>query len=304
MAIAQQYGAKEVVAEVPKGIIKGVTRPRNRASLAVHQYFRGTSVASYAAFAGLALMFLLAIFAKLIAPFDPLVPAGTPMTAPNAHNLLGTDTVGRDVLSRVLCGMQTSWFGALAVVASGVIFGGLVGLIAGACGGWVDALLMRMTDVFLALPGPILAVAVVAAIGPSYVHTLFGVAIVWWPLYTRIVRAEVRKLRASPHMEAARVAGAGRWRLVSRHLLPGAIPVTIVTASLDIAALVLMLSGLSFLGLGAPLPAPELGAMTAQGITYVFNAWWIPVMPAAGVTLIAIVANFAGDALRDRIRDR
>jgi peptide/nickel transport system permease protein len=105
-------------------------------------------------------------------------------------------------------------------------------------------------------------------------------------------------------MEAARIAGVGRWRLIYRHLLPGAVPVTIVTASLDIAALVLMLSGLSFLGLGAPEPAPELGAMSAQGMTYIFSAWWIPVMPAAAVAVIAVVSNFAGDALRDRIKDR
>jgi peptide/nickel transport system permease protein len=261
-------------------------------------------LSGYIAFGALALMFIVTIFAKVIAPYNPLVPAGRPMMAPSTHDLLGTDTVGRDILSRVLAGMQASWFGALGVVTSGVIFGGLIGLVAGASGGLPDAVLMRMTDAFLALPAPILALAVVAAIGPSYIHTLFGVAIVWWPLYTRIVRAEVRKLRASPHVEAARVSGANWWRLLRRHLLPGAIPVMIVTASLDISALVLMLASLSFLGLGAPQPAPELGAMSAQGVTYIFTQWWIPVMPAAAVALIAIVANFGGDAIRDRIRDR
>jgi peptide/nickel transport system permease protein len=261
-------------------------------------------MSSWIAFGALAMMFLVTIFAHVLAPFDPLVPAGKAMTAPSAANWLGTDTVGRDVLSRVLVGMSTSWWGALAVVASGVIIGGLIGLIAGAVGGFVDSALMRITDVFLSLPGPILAIAVVAALGPSYIHTLIGVAIVWWPLYTRIIRAEVRKLRASPHMEAARIAGAGWWRQLTRHLLPGAIPVTIITASLDVSALVLLLSGLSFLGLGAPQPAPELGAMSAQGMTHIFSAWWIPIFPALAVGLIAIVSNFAGDALRDRIRDR
>jgi peptide/nickel transport system permease protein len=292
MAIAEQYVAREL------------PPARSKMGSAVRQYFLGTSVSSYVAFGALAIMLFIAVFGRWLAPYDPLVRAGTPMTAPSAHNLLGTDTVGRDLLSRVLVGMQTSWWGAIAVVASGVIIGGLIGLIAGACGGIVDAVLMRMTDVFLALPGAILAVAVVAAIGPSYIHTLFGVAIVWWPLYTRIVRAEVRKLKASPHMDAARIARVGWWRMLYRHLLPGAVPVTIITASLDIAALVLMLSSLSFLGLGAPEPAPELGAMSAQGVTYIFNAWWIPVMPAIAVALIAVVSNFAGDALRDRIKDR
>jgi peptide/nickel transport system permease protein len=292
MAVAEYY--------VPTGLV----RYRSRTGLAVRQYFQGTTVGSYVAFGALAAMFVVATFARQIAPYDPLAAVGQPMTAPNAANLLGTDTVGRDILSRVLCGMQTSWFGALAVVAFGVLFGGLIGLIAGACGGWFDAILMRMTDAFLALPAPILALAVVAAIGRSYAHTLIGVAIVWWPLYTRIVRAEVRKLRASAHMEAARVGGVSWWRLMYRHLLPGAVPVTIVTASLDVAALVLMVAGLSFLGLGAPQPAPELGSMSAQGVTYIFSAWWIPIMPAVAVALIAIVANFAGDAIRDRIRDR
>ncbi|MDT5068635.1 MAG: peptide/nickel transport system permease protein [Mycobacterium sp.] len=292
MAVAEYY--------VPTTLV----RYRGRVGFSVRQYFRGTSVPSYAAFGALAVMFVVAIFARTIAPYDPLVTAGVPMTPPNAMNLLGTDTVGRDLLSRVLCGMQASWFGALVVVAAGVIFGGLIGLLAGTVGGWIDAVLMRTTDAFLALPGPILALAVVAAIGRSYTHTLIGVAIVWWPLYARIVRAEVRRLRASPHTEAAQVGGASMWRLMTRHLLPGAVPATIVTASLDVAALVLMLSTLSFLGLGAPQPAPELGSMSAQGLTYIFSAWWIPIMPAFAVALIAIVANFAGDAIRDRIRDR
>lgn len=292
MSVAEYY--------VPTDLV----RHRSRMGLATRQYFQGTSVASYIAFGALALVFFVAIFARQLAPFDPLAAVGTPMTAPGGAHLLGTDTVGRDILSRVLCGMQTSWFGALAVVGFSVVFGGLIGLVAGAAGGWFDATLMRMTDAFLALPGPILALAVVAALGRSYTNTLIGVAIVWWPLYTRIVRSEVRKMRASPHMEAARVGGASWWRLLRRHLLPGAVPVTIVTASLDVAALVLMLSSLSFLGLGAPQPAPELGSMSAQGITYIFTSWWIPIMPAIAVALIAIVANFAGDAIRDRIQDR
>lgn len=293
MAVAEPY------------VASGLAPSRGgKVGTAFRQYFQGTSVPSWIAFGALGLMFLIAIFAKFVAPHDPLVPVGTPLTGPSASNWFGTDTVGRDVLSRVLVGMSTSWWGALVVVASGVIFGGLIGLIAGALGGVVDNVLMRMTDVFLALPGPILAVAVVAAMGPSYFHTLVGIAIVWWPLYTRIVRAEVRKLRASPHMEAARLAGAGWWRQLTRHLLPGAVPVTIITASLDISALVLMLSSLSFLGLGAPQPAPELGAMAAQGMTNIFTAWWIPIFPAAAVSVIAIISNFAGEALRDRIRDR
>jgi len=292
MAVAEPYFATNLVPI------------RTRAASSVREYFRGTSTPGWLAFGALALMFVVAIFGKELAPFNPLVPAGTPQIGPNATNWFGTDTAGRDVLSRVLVGMSTSWWGALGVVASGVVIGGLVGLVAGALGGWVDNVLMRISDIFLALPAPILAIAVVAALGPSYVHTLIGVAIVWWPLYTRIMRAEIRRLRSAPHMEAAKLAGIGWFRRLRRHLLPGAVPVTIVTASLDVSALVLMLSSLSFLGLGAPEPAPELGAMAAQGMTNVMTSWWIPVFPALGVALIAIVSNFSGDAIRDRIGDR
>jgi len=271
---------------------------------ATRQYFLGTTIPAYVAFGSVVVVLFIAVFASALAPHSPTVPAGKPLTPPGSDFLLGTDEIGRDILSRVLVGMQSSWWGAMVVIASGVVVGGGIGLVAGAAGGWVDAVLMRITDVFLALPGTILAVALVAAMGPSYGHTLFGVSIVWWPLYTRIVRAEVRKLRASPHLEAARLAGAGPVRLTLRHLLPGAVPATIVTASLDVSALVLTLAGLSFLGLGAPAPAPELGAMTARGMSYIFEFWWIPIMPALGVFVIAMAANFGGDALRDRIRDR
>ena len=271
---------------------------------ATRQYFIGTSVASYLAFGAMFIVLFVCILAPVIAPHSPTVPAGPSFGAPSFKYLLGTDEIGRDILSRVLIGMRASWTGAIIVIASGVIIGGGIGLVAGAAGGWIDALLMRITDVFLALPGTILAVALVAAIGPSFWHSLIGVSVVWWPLYTRIVRAEVRKLKASPHLEAARLAGAGRVRLTIRHLLPGAVPATIVTASLDVSAVVLTLAGLSFLGLGTPAPAPELGSMTAHGMSYIFESWWIAIMPGLGVFVIAMVANFGGDAFRDRIRDR
>jgi peptide/nickel transport system permease protein len=277
---------------------------RRRLVVRGHNAFAGTTIGAYISFAAVALVILIALFARHLAPFNPNLPVGDPLTAPSAAHWLGTDEVGRDMLSRIVVGMASSWWGALVVIASGVAFGGLVGLVAGAAGGMVDGLLMRFTDVFLALPGAVLAIAVVSAIGPSYSHTLFAVSIVWWPLYARIVRGEVTRLRASPHIEAARVAGAGRIRLAMRHLLPGAIPPTIVAATLDVGALVLVVAGLSFLGLGAPAPAPELGSMSEHGLTYVFDAWWIPVLPAVAVAVLVVVANFAGDAIRDRIRDR
>src|SRR4051794_14419586 len=163
--------------------VPDIAGPGPRHATLMRRYLTGIRTLDWIAFGALGLVFIISIFARVIAPHDPLVPVGTPMTGPAAAHWFGTDTVGRDVLSRVIVGMSTSWWGALAVVTSGVIFGGLVGLIAGSVGGIVDSALMRLTDVFLALPGPIVAIAVVAALGPSYLHTLVGVAFVWLPLY-------------------------------------------------------------------------------------------------------------------------
>jgi peptide/nickel transport system permease protein len=217
---------------------------------------------------------------------------------------MGTDEAGRDVFSRVLYGLRTTWLAALAVIASGVLIGGFIGLAAGASGGVLDTVLMRTTDAFLALPAPVLAIAVVTALGPAFNHVLLAVAIVWWPYYARIVRADTVALAARPHVDAARLAGAGRRRLWLRHLLPGTVPSILVAASLDVGNLILTLAALSFLGLGAPQPAPELGSMTADGLPYLLSQWWISVFPAAAVFILAFLANLAGDALRDLMPNR
>jgi peptide/nickel transport system permease protein len=252
----------------------------------------------------LGLMTLVAIFASRLAPHPAIDPVGPSFQEPfSGEFILGTDDVGRDIFSRVIVGMGTTWLAAVVVILSGVLIGGLIGLIAGASGGWIDNVLMRFTDVFLALPGPILAIAVVAALGPSLDNLLIAVAIVWWPFYARIVRGEVKALAARPHLEAARLAGAGRFRRAFRHLLPGAIPAVLVTASLDVMALVITLASLSFLGLGSPAPEPELGAMSYRGINYLMEYWWVPIMPAIAVMVMAVVANLAGDATRDLLGD-
>jgi peptide/nickel transport system permease protein len=262
------------------------------------------SLLDRAAIGVLLLITVMAVFVPLIAPYGTDTIVGDAFVHPSWHFLMGTDDVGRDIFSRVLYGLRTSWFSALAVIASGVLVGGSIGLVAGSAGGWIDTVLMRFTDVFLALPGPVLAIAVVAALGPSLPHTLLAVAIVWWPFYSRIVRGEVKALAARPHLNAARLAGVGRVRLAVRHLLPGAVPATLVTASLDVGNLVLTLASLSFLGLGAPEPAPELGAMSAQGLTYLLTDWWVPVMPGLGILFLALASNLAGDGLRDLMGER
>ena len=246
-----------------------------------------------------------AILAPVIAPHGPIVPAGQPFSPPfHGGEILGTDEVGLDIFSRILYGLRASLIAAGVVIASGVLAGGTIGLVAGVAGGFVDNLLMRFTDLFLALPGPVLAIAVVAALGSSFSHTLLGVAIVWWPFYARIVRAEVRSLASRPHLEAALLAGSGTVRRALRHLLPGAIPAVVVTASLDVGNLVVTLASLSFLGLGAPAPAPELGAMAARGLQYLLQQWWVPIMPSIAVFLLALSANVAGDSLRTMFGDR
>lgn len=226
---------------------------------------------------------------------------GTPLSRPSGAHLLGIDDQGYDLLTRVAHAARTSLLSAFVVIASGVVIGGLIGLVAGVTGGFVDALLMRFTDLFLALPGPLLVLAVVAALGPSINHTLIGVAVVWWPWYARIVRGQVHATMALPHVEAARLGGLGRARIAFKHVLPGSFSPLIVTASLDIGNVILLLASLSFLGLGSPDGTPELGAMTARGLTYLFTGWWVAVWPAAIITLLALVGNFAGDAIRELV---
>jgi peptide/nickel transport system permease protein len=253
-------------------------------------------IAAIIAFVGLT-VFL--IFVPLLLPYAGSNAVGKQLTGTSGSHWFGIDEQGRDVFSRCLMGMRASWFSAWVVIASGVLIGGTIGLIAGMTGGWVDNVLMRITDVFLAMPGPLLVLAVVSALGPTLQHTLIAVMIVWWPFYARIVRGEVKSIVSRSHVEAARMGGAGRLRVAFRHVVPGTWGAILVTASLDIGALMLTLAGLSFLGLGSPPPAPELGAMTSRGLSYLFTSWWVPVFPAMCVFVLAFVGNLAGDAVRD-----
>jgi peptide/nickel transport system permease protein len=262
-----------------------------------------SNVVNWLGFSLVIVVTVIAVAVPLLAPHDPLLPVGMPLQAPGNNGfLLGTDSIGRDIASRVLYGIRSSWFAALVVVAVGLFIGGLVGVIAGTAGGWVDSLLMRITDAFLSLPAPVLAIAVVAALGPGFVHTLFAVSIVWWPFYARLIRGEVARLAARPHVEAAKLAGVSPFRLAVRHLMPGAVPNALVAASLDLGTLILTLAALSFLGLGQAQPAPELGADSARNLSYFLQQWWVPVMPGLGVLVLALIGNIAGDCLRNLMR--
>jgi peptide/nickel transport system permease protein len=261
------------------------------------------SVLDRAGLIGVTVMTLLALAAPLIAPHNPTAQVGSPFLGPGHGGLLGTDDLGRDLFSRVLYGMRTSWFSALLVVAVSAVIGGAIGLLAGVKGGKTDAVLMRLTDLMLALPGPVLAIAVIVAIGPGLSHVLLAVLIVWWPYYARIVRGEARALVVRPHVEAARVIGLGTVSVARRHVMPAVLPPVLVAASVDLGALVLTLAGLSFIGLGAPPPAPELGAMSANGLVYLFGHPMIALAPAVAVAALAFFANLAGDGLRNLLED-
>ena len=276
----------------------------SRAALPRRSRFSGLlsiSVPDRIALAALGLVTAVAVLAPLLAPHDPRAAVGPSYASPSAAFPLGTDEAGRDMLSRVLLGVQTTWLTALLIIAIGVFVGGIIGLVAGAAGGWIDSALMRITDLFLAMPAAVLAISVVAAMGPSLTHIVIAVSILWWPYYARLIRVQVRELAARPHLEAARLAGCGRGRLIGRHLLPGAVPVAIVAASLDMGGAIGVLAGLSFLGLGTPPPSPELGAMTASGSTQLLSAAWLAAFPALAVFLLVLVSNVAGDTLRDLV---
>jgi peptide/nickel transport system permease protein len=253
----------------------------------------------------LGLLTVVALAAPLLAPHDPLKPVGAPFSAPGTDGaLLGTDQVGRDILSRILYGLQSSWFASIVVVFAGAAIGCAIGVVAGLRGGRVDAVLMRVTELFLALPWITVVIAIVAALGPSLKHTVIAITAVAWPYYARIIRTEIRALAARPHMEAARLSGESSLRLGLRHLLPGALPTVIINMSLDLGGLVVVLGSLSFLGLGAQPPSPELGAMSAQGMNYVLSAWWVPVMPGIAIFVLAMIANLSGDGIRELMEDR
>jgi peptide/nickel transport system permease protein len=247
---------------------------------------------------------LLAIFGPLIVPHDPQQRVAQSLLAPSLTYPFGTDEIGRDEFSRVIVGIRSTWLPGVAIIASGVLIGGLLGLLAGAYGGWTDRIIQRFTDLFLVLPSTLIAIAVVGALGPSLLNTAIAIAIFWWPWYSRIVRGEVRTIAVRPHVDAARLAGVSQTRLLLRHLLPGAVPTILVAATLDVANVILILAMFSFLGLGAPAPAPELGAMTARSLDSLTTAWWLPIFPALMVFLLALAANLAGDGIRDALEGR
>lgn len=245
---------------------------------------------------------LVAVAAPWLAPADPVLKIAAPYQPPSLNFLFGTDEIGRDMLARMIYGVRLTWLPGLTIIAIGVLIGTLIGVVGAVSGGVVDALLARLTDLFIVIPSTMIALAAVAALGPGIWHTVAAMSVFWWPWYARIVRGEVRAVATRPHAEAARLSGVRGMRLVLRYLLPAALPTVLVTATLDVANVILVLSLFSFLGLGAPAPAPELGAMTARGLASLTTHWWIPILPAVAIFVLVVIANLAGDGLRSLMK--
>jgi peptide/nickel transport system permease protein len=280
------------------------TLPAPRRARFGASFWRRARVGDRVALGAVAFVTIVALIGPFLAPHDPTAAVGPAFEPPSAEFPFGTNDVGMDMFSRVLYGLRSTWLAAMAVIAVGILVGGLVGLAAGAGGNRLDGVLMRITDLFLALPAPLLAIVIVTALGPSLLNLLIALSLFWWPYYARIVRSEIRATAALPHVEAARLAGSGRLRIAFRHLLPSAFPVTVVAASLDIAQVILVLATLSFLGLGAPPPAPELGSMVAQGTSQLLNYWWVSIIPGIAVLTLSVVGNLGGDAVSDLVERR
>jgi peptide/nickel transport system permease protein len=220
------------------------------------------------------------------------------LSPPTATHVFGTDELGRDVFARVLYGARVTLVLGLAVVAVSSAFGTLLGAVSGFLGGWQDEALMRATEVVMAFPSIILAMAIVVALGPSIEHAAIAMMLVWWPPYARLARGEVLALKHLDFVEAATALGQRRWRVLIRHVLPNIASRILALATLDVGAAIITGAGLSFLGLGAVPPAPELGAMVSKG-RELPTAWWVTVFPGLAILTSVLGLNFLGDSLRD-----
>ena len=249
----------------------------------------------------LILLVLIAIFAPWLSPHDPfeqnlsnrLLPLGA------EGHLLGTDSLGRDILSRLIYGSRITLYivGLVALIAP--VLGLFIGTVAGYIGGWTDTVLMRFTDIFLAFPRLVLALAFVAALGAGIENAVLAIALTAWPPYARIARAETLSIRRSDYISAVKLQGAGALRIITRHIWPLCIASLVVRITLDMAGIILAAAGLGFLGLGARPPSPEWGAMIAEGRRFILDYWWVATIPGIAIFIVSLAFNLLGDGLRD-----
>jgi peptide/nickel transport system permease protein len=277
-------------------------RPAHVAILDILRTHHRVAVAA----AVLAFLFLVALLSPVISPYNPIAvhPDDSYLRPLSPGHLLGTDELGRDLLSRVLWGARVSLPVAFVAVSVGLVGGGLIGLASGYAGGLVDLLLMRVIDALLAFPGLILAIAVVAALGPGLRNAMIAIGIVAIPVYARLVRALVLQLRQMEFVLATRSLGATPLRLILRHLIPNLLNPVIVQVSLSAGFAILAEATLSFLGLGAQLPTPDWGQMINTGAAFLTNDPWLAIVPGAAISVTVYSFNFMGDSLRDALDPR
>lgn len=254
------------------------------------------------------LLVLTAVLAPALAPHDPTTQYRDAFLLPpvwqdggRAEFLLGTDAVGRDMLSRLIFGAQYSLFIGIVVVAISLIGGVVIGLVAGFFGGWVDGLIMRVMDVILAFPSLLLALVLVAVLGPGLTNAMIAIAIVYQPHFARLTRAAVMGEMRREYVTAARVAGAGNIRLMFKTILPNCLGPLIVQATLSFSSAVLDSAALGFLGMGAQPPAPEWGTMLAEAREFILRAWWVVTFPGLAILISVLAINMMGDGLRDAL---
>jgi peptide/nickel transport system permease protein len=257
---------------------------------------------------GLSVLFffgIISLFPQVFATHDPyeiiVVEKHQP---PSKDHWFGTDDLGRDIYSRVIYGMRLSLTAGILVVSGALVLGGLVGIVAGYRGGRTDDLIMRVADLFLAFPALIMAMAVVTVLGAGLRNAMLALIIVWWPQYARLARSLVLSVKEDLLVEAAIAVGAGETRIILRHILPNIFPPIFVKATLDLGQAILVTAALSFLGIGARPPEPELGAMVTGGRGYLLTSWWYSTFPGIVIFIAVLAVNFVGDGLRDLLDPR
>ncbi|WP_423068940.1 ABC transporter permease [Devosia sp. CN2-171] len=246
------------------------------------------------------LLLFTAAFAPWLATHDPYLPdLASRLAAPNAQYWFGADELGRDIYSRLIYGSRLTLLIVALVIVTSAPIGLIIGAVAGTVGGWVDVVFMRLTDIFLAVPKLLLALAFVAALGPGIVNAAIAITLTAWPPYARLARAEALVVRNSDYVNAARLAGASEFRIIVFHVIPMCLSSVIVRMTFDMAGIILTAAGLGFIGLGAQPPLPEWGAMISTGRKFIFDQWWIATIPGAAIFTVSLGFNLLGDALRD-----